>query len=159
MYTTISAALSAAQITGANTGITSVKTNLPFLVNLSPAERGKLSKMGPDGFSYVTKAIDYATNNASIIPAAMNLAEAQKDLKLYNDLRPIFQQVAQLLEAIDDTMMAAGVEAKDFADLFYSMAKSFAATNVPGMDTIAADLGVFYEKAQAEAQTPDNNIA
>lgn len=157
MYQNISAALTAAQITAVTTAINTIKTNLNFLVNLNPEERQALSKMGPDGYSYVTSSLEYAATNTAILPAAMNLTEAQKDLKLVNDLRPILQQVAQLLESIEDTMMAAGSEAKDFADLFYNQVKAFANTNTPGMDTIAADLGSFYEKSQAETNTPSNN--
>lgn len=157
MYQNISAALTAAQITAVTTAINTIKTNLNFLVNLNPEERQALSKMGPDGYSYVTSSLEYAATNTAILPAAMNLTEAQKDLKLVNDLRPILQQVAQLLESIEDTMMAAGSEAKDFADLFYNQVKAFANTNTPGMDTIAADLGSFYEKSQAETNTSSNN--
>ena len=149
-YTNISAGLTPAQIAAINTAIASIKTNVNFLINLTKDERKTLSKMGDDGFSYVTKALDYAQNNTTILPQNFVLAEAQKDLKLANDLRPILQQVAQLAEGLDDTIMAAGIEAKDFADKFYEIAKIQNKINTPGMDIIVDDLGVFYEKAQAE---------
>jgi hypothetical protein len=148
-YSNISAELTAAQITSAISAINGLKTLMPFLINLTMEERQNFSKMGDDGFSYVTKAIDYAKANPTVIPAALNVTEAAKDLKLYNDLRGIFQQLSQLRESIDDTMMALGVEAKDFSDLFYNLAKGMASANVPGMDTIADDLGEFYAKANA----------
>ena len=113
--------------------------------------------MGDDGFNYVTKALEYAIDNENIIPAALSVAEAQKDLNLANALRPVLQKLASLLESVDDTMMAAGVEAKDFADKFYSLAKVMATTNTPGMDAIVTDLGVFYAKANAMAITPPAN--
>jgi hypothetical protein len=149
-FSNISAALTPAQITAINTAIATIKTNLAFIVNLTLEERQSLSKMGSDGYSYVTRALDYAQNNASALPPTFNLVEAQKDLKLANDLRPILQQIAQLTEGIDDTTMAAGIEAKDFADKFYEIAKVQAKMNVPMMDTIVADLATFYEKAKVE---------
>jgi hypothetical protein len=149
----ISVALTAPQITAISGALTTIRTNLPFLINLTLAERATLSKMGDDGYSYVTKALDFAQNNATILPPNFNLPEAQKDLKLVNDLRPLLQQIAQVLEGIDDTMMAAGIEAKDFADKFYSLVKLQASMNTPGMDVIASDLGVFYEKANTPPAT------
>lgn len=153
-YANISAELTAAQITAITGAINTIKTNLPFLLNLSKEERSRLSKMGPNGYSYVTKAIDYANGNASALPAVLNVVEAKKDLKLYNDMRPLAQAVAQLIESMDDTMMALGVEAKDFSDTFYGVVQGLAKANVPGMDTIADDLGVFYEKARTEDTPP-----
>jgi hypothetical protein len=52
-------------------------------------ERSSLSKMSDGTYAYVTKAIDYATNNAPFVPAFINLSEARRDLQLYNDLRSI----------------------------------------------------------------------
>ena len=91
--------------------------------------------------------VEHATNNASVIPPAISVAEGKKDLDLANALRPILQQLNSLVESVDDTMMAAGVEAKDFADNFYNIVKVMATTNTPGMTAIAQDLAVFYEKA------------
>jgi hypothetical protein len=154
--TNISAALTAAQVTAINGALNTIRTNLPFLVNLTAEERLALSKMGEIGYNYVTRALDYAQGNAGILPPNFNLTEAQKDLKLVNDIRPIMQQVAQLLEAIDDTMMMAGIEAKDFADKFYALAKLQAGTNTPGMDVIVSDLATFYEKSSESTPTPPN---
>lgn len=106
--------------------------------------------MGDNGYSYVNRALVYAQNNAGVIPANLSLVEAVKDLKLVNDVRPIYQQISQLTEALDDTMMAAGVEAKDFADKFYALVKLQAQMNVPAMDVIADDLGAFYDRTIAE---------
>lgn len=146
-YTNLSATLAPAQATAIATAIATIKTNLPFLINLTPDERQSISKMGDDGYVYVTKAMDYANTNANIIPAALSLSEGKRDLDLANALRPILQQLNSLVESVDDTMMAAGVEAKDFADNFYNIVKVMATTNTPGMNAIAQDLGVFYERA------------
>jgi hypothetical protein len=152
-YTNLSASLAPAQATAIATAIATIKTNLPFLINLTPDERQSFSKMGDDGFVYVTKALEHAANNASIIPPAISVAEGKKDLDLANALRPILQQLTSLVESVDDTMMAAGVEAKDFADNFYNIVKVMATTNTPGMNAIAEDLAGFYEKA-SNTETP-----
>ena len=99
--TNISAALTAAQVTAINGAINTIRTNLPFGVNLTAEERLALSKMGEIGYNYVTRALDYAKSNAGTLPPNFNLIEAQKDLKLVKDIRPSMQQVAQLLEAIE----------------------------------------------------------
>lgn len=154
MYYNLSAALTAAQIASITTAIGTIKGILDFLINLTPEERRTFSKMGDQGFSYVTKSMDYANANPHIIPATLSYAEGRKDLDLVNALRPIWNQLMQLAEMVDDTKMAAGIEAKEFADKFYELVKMNASMNVPGMDVVAADLGTFYEKAQAELITP-----
>ena len=153
-YSNLSAAITPTQVTAIATAIATIKTNLPFLINLSPVERQTFSKMGDVGFVYVTKAVEHATNNASVIPPAISVAEGKKDLDLANALRPILQQLNSLVESVDDTMMAAGVEAKDFADNFYNIVKVMATTNTPGMTAIAQDLAVFYEKANTVVTPP-----
>jgi hypothetical protein len=146
-YQNLSASITPAQTTAIQGAIATLKTNLPFLVNLTKVERAALSKMSDATFSYVTKAIDYAGNNALLVPAFTNLVEAKRDLQLFNDLRTIHQQLAQLLEGVDDTEMAAGIEAKDFADKFYASVQQAANSNASGAKIVADDLGVFYAKA------------
>jgi hypothetical protein len=156
-YSNLSAALSPAQITTIQTSIAAIKTGLPFLVNLTKDERSTLSKMSDGTYAYVTKALDYATSNAALVPSFVNLGEAKRDLQLYNDLRSIHQQLAQLLEGIDDTEMALGIEAKDFADKFYASVKLASTSNVSGAKIVADDLGVFYEKT-VTATTPTTPV-
>jgi hypothetical protein len=158
-YQNLSAAVTPAQITAIQSAIAALKTNLPFLVNLTKTERAALSKMGDATYSYVTKALDYAANNPLLVPSFTNLGEGRRDLNLYNDLRSIHQQLAQLVEGIDDTEMAAGIEAKEFADKFYASVQQAALSNVPGAKVIADDLGTFYAKTTVVlAPPPDNPI-
>ena len=149
-YNNLSITVTPAQDTAVNSGFQTIRTGLPFLVNLTPEERQTSSKMGPDGFSYVTRAMSYAAQNPQIISQWMNLAEGQKDLNAANQLRTYFQQAASLMEAIQDTMMAAGIEAKSFADDFYAAVGQARRGNVPGMDAIYEELSGFYDRAQAE---------
>ncbi|MBL7766901.1 MAG: hypothetical protein JNJ58_12445 [Chitinophagaceae bacterium] len=153
-YNNLSGTITPAQNTALYDAVATIKSNLNFLINLTPDERKSFSKMGDDGYSYVTKAITFAEHNANIIPPAMDVAEARKDLQLSMDLRTFEQELTQLLEAVSDTRMAAGIEAKAFSDNFYQFAKVMGGTNTPGMNSLAEDLGSFYEKAQAEQGIP-----
>jgi hypothetical protein len=157
-YQNLSASITPAQTTSIQGAIATLKTNLPFLVNLTKTERAALSKMSDATFSYVTKALDYATNNPLLVPSFINVTEAKRDLQLFNDLRTTHQQLAQLLEGIDDTEMAAGIEAKDFADKFYASVQQAANSNAPGAKVIADDMGVFYAKTTITTTLPDTPL-
>ncbi|MBL7766283.1 MAG: hypothetical protein JNJ58_09335 [Chitinophagaceae bacterium] len=153
-YSNLSVGLTPTQITSVNDAITHIKDELNFLVQLTPEEKQSLSKLGDHGFSYVHKAIEYAGFNPHVIPPSMNYEEGKKDMQLFLDLRVFEKRLRQLLETVEDTRTAAGVEAKNFADQFYALVKLAAQNKTPGMDSIAEDLGSFYEKSKSEAETP-----
>ena len=144
-----------AQDTAVNAAFDAIRDNLPFLINLTPEERQGRNKMGPDSFSFVTRALSHAAQNPQVLSAWMNLPEGQRDLAAANQLRLYFQQAASLFEAIQDTMMATGGEAKTFANDIYGAFDAARRANVPGMDSVHDDLSPFYDRAQAEETAGD----
>lgn len=133
--------------------MTSAEGVLSFLISMTNDERRTLSKMGPDGLNYVTKCIEYAEANPTMIPAGVSVAMAREDLDRHNQLRIVWQDVQTTLRKFSDTMIASGIEAKDFADLYYSLVKGMSKTNFPGAQAIFDDLKPFYDKASQEDET------
>ena len=153
-YSNLSSAILPADKTTILTNITAIRTLLNFLVNLTAAERSTLSKMGDATFSYVDKALAYALANPTLVPGYLSTVEWTKDQNLWKDLRDILIQIETLAEGVSDTKMAAGVESKNSADIFYGAVQIAAQQNVVGAETIFDDLATFYAKASAEAPTP-----
>ncbi|WP_131538355.1 hypothetical protein [Pedobacter nototheniae] len=138
----ISAEITAAQAIAITTSIADLKTNLSpvLLFNLTPDERRFMLKMGEKTLAFVGKALDYAVQNPTLVPAFLDVVEAKKDYTLAADLYRIYQQLNTLLQAIEDSTMVAGSEAYEAALVFYAAVKSATRSNVTGVRAIYDDL-------------------
>lgn len=120
--------------------IGSIESKLTFLINLKAEDRHTLAKMGDKTLAFVTKGLDYAKQNPSIVPPFLDVAKYDSEVKIVTDLSSIMKPLRQLLEKIDDTAMLAGSEAYASALVFYNAVKSASKVDVPGMKTIYEDL-------------------
>ncbi len=91
--------------------VTTLEANLSFLIGLSPEERQALPKMGVQGQDFVRNVLMSAGQNPTLIPAAIDVAGAQTDFQLVQDLTPILSRLTRLAEGISDTILEAGSEA------------------------------------------------
>lgn len=115
-------------------------TLLPKLITLTKEERIELPKMGDKTLAFTTKANEYTAQNEALVPPYFSVEEFTTDLNATTQLRGYAQQLAPLMEALDDSTMAAGSEAYQAALLFYSIIKTAAENNVPGAKVIANEL-------------------
>ncbi len=147
--------LTPANITTIKANIQSSRNLTLWLINMTDEERQTMSKMGDDGFNYVTRAIELAEANPNLIPAGISILDARKDLDRSNALRIVFNDLLTYFRTIEDTMIASGIEAKDTADTFYGLVKGLSKSNVPGAQAIYNELKPFYDRAsQAPPPTP-----
>ncbi|GET24474.1 hypothetical protein [Prolixibacter sp. NT017] len=115
-------------------------TLLPKLITLTKEERIELPKMGDKTLAFTTKANEYTAQNDTLVPPYFSVEEFTTDLNATTRLRGYEQQLAPLMQALDDSIMAAGSEAYQAALLFYSIIKTAAENNVPGAKVIADEL-------------------
>lgn len=95
-------------------------------------------------YPFASKALDYASREASIYPNAQLLGEAQRDMNVYNKLQTVDRELSRLSEMVTDTRMVAGAELYEFARVAYKMAKISASIGTPGTQGIVDDLGRLY---------------
>jgi len=162
MYSNISAALTALQKTDVQTKINDIKLILVFLINLTPAERKKLLKMGDKSVAYVQEVVAALQANPAVVPASFDLSEFKKDLTLYSDLLEILNYLRPLFEGIDDTMLALSNELMRQANSGYGFVKEAAKTN-SALESTARDLGERFKQAGRQEPTvftlaPGGNI-
>jgi hypothetical protein len=119
--------------------INDIKNQLPFLVNLTSSERNAGLK-GQNKLAFLMAAHDYASNNGSLIPASLDLAEWTNDIALLQKMGTLLQAINVLQEGIRDTELALRIEAQSAALQFYKYAKIAASSQVPGVDVIVDDL-------------------
>ncbi|HEY9654014.1 MAG TPA: hypothetical protein V6C50_00855, partial [Crinalium sp.] len=111
MTNRISAALTQTDREAVMDAITTIKTRLPFLIDLTADECKALPKMGDKSRAFVSKALEVATQNPDFLPRSFDLEEMRKDVQLFEAMYPIVVALAQLQELVDDTTTAAGSEA------------------------------------------------
>jgi hypothetical protein len=136
----ISASLAAADKAAVLAAIQTIRTKLPFLVNLTAEERKVLPKMGDKTLAFDQKCAGYMTAHPELVPGFVSTAELAKDRTLAADLNDIARELGQVAEGVDDTTMLALSEAY-MADLsFYQNVRQAAQRGVVGVDSIYDDL-------------------
>ncbi|WP_153796601.1 hypothetical protein [Foetidibacter luteolus] len=96
--------------------------------------------MGDKTVSFVQKALEYAKSNPTMVPNYLDIAEAERDLKLSLDLQTIHNLAGTITLSIEDAMMICGSEAYNVALLIYKAVQGAAKGNVPGSQAILDEL-------------------
>ena len=137
--------------------VTTIRKSLPFLIDLTTAERMSLAKFGDKSQAFVKKALDTATHSSNLLPQEF-LVEMRKDAQLLDSLAPIRVAVDLLQKQIDDTAYQVGAEAYAGARTIYAVSKTpFAEAT---LRTAAEDLGKRFgrrTRATAAAVEPANS--
>ena len=94
MTNRISAALTQTDREAVMDAITTIKTRLPFLIDLTADERKALPKMGDKSRAFVSKALEVATQNPDFLPRSFDLEEMRKDVQLFEAMYPIVVALA-----------------------------------------------------------------
>jgi hypothetical protein len=152
----LSVTLTPAAITAVKAAITTVNTQLPFLLGLTSAERKAIPKIDVNNKVFVEDVITAVNNNASILPSYINATEIGKDLELFEQLDELVQLVGQLYDKLKDTQMLAGSEAYVSSLVAYKLFDSTADTGLPGAESIYNQLKQRFTVSSNADTTSDN---
>jgi len=108
MQNLVSIAFSDDELAQMDGALTTLRLLFGRMVTLQAEDRRELSKLGPKSQAFCDQALAVALANPQIIPASIDLAEAQADKRALDQLRPRLLVLRQLLERADDTEMALG---------------------------------------------------
>src|SRR5690606_28170316 len=139
-YNNITGDITEEQRTAVLTAIETIETNIDFLINLTPAERETIPKMGENTVSFVMKATDMAEINPEFVPPYVDAVEFRSDYERALTLKQLGIQIISLGEKFIDTSMASGSESYVTALTFYNSLKAAARMNVPGANELAVEL-------------------
>jgi len=149
----INVAVSAADVQAIKDAFALILNKLPFLVNLTSAERKASFKAGPDSSSFVQNALTAAQDNPNILPANFSTPEFKNDVDLLAVLTEFNTMAASVASQIDDTRMAVGSEAMQQASQVYTYVKT-ASKVTPGLKPVAEQLGERFKKAARQKKPP-----
>src|SRR5258708_1692047 len=139
----ISATLTGANQTTIQTSIAAILLLLPFLVNLTPAERKKIRKAATKRQGYINDVYSASINNPTAIPATFDLAEFTKDYNLAIALKAVLNMIKPLVEGIDDTMLGINHEQMEESDMCYGFLQQAAKGN-PALTTIVEQISTAF---------------
>ena len=112
----------------------------PNMAILTPEQRHLLPKMGDKSIAFVEKTIDYASQNPTILPSFIDLAELKKDLDTVKKLNTVLAALKTFYDMLDDSALAAGSDAYTNSLAIYQSTKYGAKLNVPGAKGAYEDL-------------------
>lgn len=126
--------------------IRGVKSDMPFLIKLSKADRKKLQMMDDGRKPFVQKGLEFAAHNENLDPRSNLLEAAALDVDLYTFLAMLENELLQLLEMVRDTKQLAGSEAFDVGRFIYMKAKMNVGMEIPGSQAIVDELSKLYKQ-------------
>ncbi|MEW6499355.1 MAG: hypothetical protein AB1589_43810 [Cyanobacteriota bacterium] len=145
----VSASLTQSDREAVMAAIATIKSKLPFLIDLTVEERKALPKMGDKSRAFVSKALEVATQNPDFLPRSFDIEEMRRDVELFESMYPIVMAMMQLQELLDDTYMTVGSEAYGAALSVYNYAK--ASGQGAGLEAVVDELGQrFARKSRKE---------
>jgi hypothetical protein len=144
----ISEVIPATVIADATTKITDARNLLkPYLLTaLEASDIDGLAKLGEQSEPFASKGIDYAKTNAALVPSWVNIAEAEKDMAVFEVLRPVDTLMAQFAREIHFTRIEAGAEVLDAVNDFYKSVKRAHLDGIAAATPIFTDMKKRYEK-------------
>lgn len=151
-YQNLNVTVSTADAQAVRDAFATILNKLPFLVNLTPAERKSTFKIGPDSLSFVQNALTAALSNPAILPASFSTAEFKNDVDLFGLLTEFFTLAASITSQIDDTRVAVSGEAMQQASQVYNYVKT-ASKVTPGLKPVAEQLSGRFKRA-GKPKTP-----
>jgi len=102
----VSATLSAQAVTNITQAIATIRTNLPFLLNLNDAQRKQLRNVTEASQGIVEATINFVIQNPEALTGNFNTAEFNKDAALLAPLQQVASLIAALNTDVDDTLRA-----------------------------------------------------
>jgi len=129
----------------------------PYLIALTPTERQEIPKMGDGTLPFVQKCMGYCKSNPEFAPAFIDFEGLIADMKVYEQLLPVYRTVLQLENKLNDTSMEAGAESYISALGYYNSVKLAAKSDIPGAKAIYEDLKKRFEKGKARVPAPESN--
>jgi hypothetical protein len=140
-----------------------LRQKLPFLIDLTSAERTRMAKSGDKSKAFIQKAVEIANEHPQMFPPLF-LEEMRKDVQLRDTLSPITLAIKTLAKRLDDTSMQLGAEAFAAARTVYTVTKAPFTKAV--LRTASDDLAKRYGRrkktdmtAQTDSATPPTATA
>ena len=127
--------------------VNEIRSRLGFLVHLTPEEVKGLFKASNSYQPLMEKAHSVVESHSEILPGTFDKEEFLRDIELLHALKPVQEQIAQLSDALNDTMIALSSDVMA-ASLEVYGAMKLSRGAIPGMDVLLSDMGSFFKRTR-----------
>jgi hypothetical protein len=122
-----------------------------FKVSLSMEERQGKRKMGPRRLAYAQASEKRGVQHEDVMPRTFTAAHFTRLIQFHTELSRMLAQVEELHKILDDTLMAAGIDAMTYTKLVHDGLRSSNTIN-PALDGALRELDEFNKRAQLEEE-------
>lgn len=129
--------------------ISALESTLTHLTDLSNEQRRTLTKMGDKSEAFCRQALNVLAQNPQVVPAGLDLAEAQRDLQALDVLRSRTARLRQLLGRMEDTELALGSDVMTASLNGYALLKVLGKGS--GLEALRAEVGSRFAKKTSKA--------
>ncbi len=143
----ISATLAPETKTDVMQKLADIKSKLDFLLTLQASEIQGLFKAGNGYAPFVEKAYNAINTHPQIMSGVFDLEEFKKDYILSKDLATIVNQIDQLADSLNNTLIAVNSDSMAGALEVYAAVKQNR-DKVPGLNVVADEMSEFFKKAK-----------
>jgi hypothetical protein len=145
MENKVTASLSAESTTKIAGALSTIQSELPFLIQLSPIESKRIIRMEAGRSDFVRKALLLASSNEKLRPQFFEIGELEKDVSLCQSIDEIAANLENLLGQLNDTRNQAGHEAYMAALEVYNTTKRATSKGIPGAQVAYEELKLMFE--------------
>jgi hypothetical protein len=153
MENKVNAAIDAATQAKLEAAIQSISSDLPFLIELSPAESRRLLHMDAGRVDFVRKALLLAQGNPKLQPMFFEMVNYENDLSLAQSLDVLIGQLEGILKRLRDTRNQAGSEAYMAALEVYSATKRGSRKGIEGAKTAYDELRDMFDRKPSDTKS------
>ena len=132
--------------------LSTLESKLSGLISLSADERRSLNKMGEKSETFCRRTLVAMSENPGLIPADVDVAEAQRDMAQFDALRPHIARLTKLLGRAEDSEMALGSDAMVTALEGYALLKVLGKGS--GLDALRRDMSTRFTRKARATESP-----
>ena len=148
----VSASIDAQTKTDILQKLSDIKSKLGFLLTLQPDEIQSIFKAGNGYAPFIEKAHNAVNGHPEIMSGVFDAEEFKRDFQLSKDLTAISDQVNQLADSLQNTMLAVNSDALAAALDVYSAVK-LNKDKVPGLNVVANEMAEFFKRTRKKTET------
>jgi hypothetical protein len=150
----ISASLTAQDMTDMMAAFAVIKAKLPFLINLTAAEKRRMPNISTERGGMVDTFTIEMGLHPDLVPTYVDTSELAKDAALLAQLETLRACANELCAGINDTHQAVGSDMYLAYLSFYNNVKQAAKRAVVGADAVFANLRRFFQRGGGDTPPP-----
>lgn len=150
MRSYISSDITTEQYNGIIQAIDALDALLVFTVNLKPNERKENFTLTDSRQAFTQKSLRYGEEYSTSLPPSISINELRMDLNVRMLCQRMLERIRPLVEKLEDTFIAAGIDSLKIALDIYNQLKASKRSGTEGLACVLDDLGQLFTKKSSK---------